>query len=77
MKLNEFKEIVGSGKLLCPSCGQAIRHFEKFVDETISSIWDGAGDSKTETGGSKVTLICGNQGCDWRERTEYWSNYMK
>ena len=48
MKLNEFKETIDSGKLLCPSCGQAIRQFEKFVDETISSIWDGAGDSKIE-----------------------------
>jgi hypothetical protein len=77
MKLSDFKETINAGKLICPSCGKAICQFEKYIEETISSIWDGAGDSRIETGGSKVTLICGNQGCTWRERTEYWSNYLQ
>lgn len=43
----------------------------------MASVWDGAGDSHTETEGSLVTLICANQGCNWKERTEYWENYLK
>jgi hypothetical protein len=77
MKLSEFKETISSGKLICPSCGKAIRQFDKFIEEAISSIWDGFGDSRIEMGGSKVTLICGNPGCAWRERTEYWTNYLQ
>lgn len=77
MTLSDFKEIISSGKLVCPACGKAVRQFEKYIEETIASIWDGAGDSRIETGGSKVTLICGNADCDWRERTEYWANYLQ
>ena len=77
MNLSEFKEIISTGKLVCPECGKPILEFEKFLGESIANIWDGAGDSKVETAGSKVTLICANEGCQWRERTEYWSNYLK
>ena len=77
MRLSEFKETINTGKLICPTCGKSIRQFEKYVEESIEAIWDGAGDSRIETGGSKVTLICGNPGCPWRERTEYWSNYLQ
>jgi hypothetical protein len=41
-----------------------------------ASVWDGAGDSALETKGSKVTLICGNKPCEWKERTEFWSQYI-
>lgn len=29
-----------------------------------------------ETKGAKVTLICGNDSCGWKERTEFWSQYI-
>ena len=76
MNQTEFKKNVESGKLICPTCGKAIKQFEKFV-ETTASVWDGAGDSNLETGAAKVTLICANDNCSWRERTEYWSEYMQ
>ena len=42
-----------------------------------TDVWDGAGDTNIATGGGKVTLICGNEGCLWKERTEYWDNYIE
>lgn len=79
MSLSRFKQLMADGALVCPQCGKPIREFEKFVETTVS-VWDGAGDSALETSGdggsSKVTLICGNEGCSFRERTEYWRNYL-
>lgn len=75
MSLQKFKELVLSGDLRCPECSRPIQGFEKFVETTLS-VWDGAGDSNLETGGSKVTLICANEGCSWKERTEYWRSYL-
>lgn len=73
MSQSVIKEAIANGKLTCPECKKPVKTFEKFV-EMVDSIWDGAGDSNTQYKGSKVTLICGN--CDWKERTEYWSNYI-
>jgi hypothetical protein len=76
MSLSTIKDAISSKKMKCPQCKAPVQKFEKFVELT-DSIWDGAGDSKMETKGSKVTLICGNGSCDWKERTEYWSNYIE
>jgi len=73
MSLSKIKEAISGGKMLCPECKKPVKSYEKFVEMT-ESVWDGAGDSNLETSGSKVTLICGN--CDWKERTEYWSEYI-
>jgi len=75
VSLNSFKQLIKDEKIICPKCNKAVKEFEKYV-ERMSSVWDGAGDSHTETAGSLVTLICGNQGCSWKERTEYWDNYL-
>lgn len=75
MSIDKFKKIIETQKLICPGCQNPIKSFEKYV-ETTASVWDGAGDSVMETGEAKVTLICGNPGCNWKERTEYWNNYM-
>ncbi len=75
MSLSTIKEAIASGKMTCPTCKKTVKSFEKFVEMT-ESVWDGAGDSNLETKGSKVTLICGNPGCDWKERTEYWGEYI-
>ena len=74
MSLQKIKQAIGDKKMMCPSCGKPVQSFDKYV-ETTESVWDGAGDSGHETAGSKVTLICGS--CDWKERTEYWSNYIE
>jgi hypothetical protein len=70
-----IKRAIAEKKMLCPQCQKPVKEFEKLVEMT-DSVWDGAGDSNLETKGVKVTLICGNPPCDWRERTEYWSNYI-
>lgn len=76
MSLASFKQIIKDEKLLCPKCTKPVKQFDKYVDK-MDSVWDGAGDSHTESTSSVVTLICGNDGCAWKERTEYWDNYLK
>ena len=77
MSLDKFKKIIAEEKLVCPKCNKAVKKFDKYVDR-MGAVWDGAGDSLTETTGSSlVTLICGNDACAWTERTEYWDEYLK
>ncbi|MBX9695079.1 MAG: hypothetical protein K2Z81_22025 [Cyanobacteria bacterium] len=76
MSRTRLEKAINDGTLLCPTCEKPVKRFDKFVELT-ESIWDGAGDSKHETAGSKVTLICGNEGCDWQDRTEYWEDLIE
>ena len=76
MSVEAFKKLVADGQLICPKCNKAVQKFHNYVP-TSDSVWDGAGDSLTDPSGSIVTLICGNDGCSWEERTEYWDNYTK
>ncbi len=76
MSLQTIKQAIADKKMRCPKCKQPVKEYEKYVD-AIGHIWDGAGDSRVEMQGSKVTLICGNGNCDWKERTEYWDNYIE
>jgi len=76
VSLERIKRAISDKTLRCPLCAKPILRFEKYVD-LVASVWDGAGDSGVETGGCKVTLICGNEGCSWKERSEYWQNYLK
>lgn len=76
MSLEKFKKLITDEQLLCPKCKKSVKKFDKYVDR-MGSVWDGAGDSHTETAGSLVTLICGNDPCAWKERTEYWEEYLK
>ncbi len=75
MSLDMLMTAIADKKLTCPSCKEPVQKYEKFV-EMASTVWDGAGDANVGVAGSKVTLICGNGKCDWRERTEYWKNYI-
>ena len=75
MSLTTIKNGIEKGKFICPDCKKPMKKFDKYVEMT-ESVWDGAGDSGLETAGSKVTLTCGNENCDWSERTEYWRNYL-
>lgn len=70
-----IKKGIQEQKFICPKCKQPIKQYDNVV-ETTESVWDGAGDSNLETGGCKVTLVCGNTPCSWKERTEYWENYL-
>jgi hypothetical protein len=71
-----IKQLIAQGSLICPECKKTITKFDKYAD-IPQSVWDGAGESRvTSTGSSRVTLICGNGGCAWQERTEYWENYV-
>lgn len=75
MSLDMLMNAIADKKLACPLCKQPVQKYEKFL-EMAGTVWDGAGDANIGTAGSKVTLICGNAPCDWRERTEYWKNYI-
>ena len=75
MSQETIKVAIGGKQLICPTCKGPIQKYEKYVD-AVESIWDGAGDSVVKMGGCKVTLVCGNGDCSWKERTEYWQNYL-
>jgi len=76
MSQQRIKDAIENKTMLCPSCNKPVQKFEKYI-EMADQVWDGAGDSnRTEFAGAKVTLICGNSPCEWRERTEYWNNYI-
>ena len=77
MSEKKLKEALTGKKIACPDCKMPITKYEKFI-ETCDSVWDGAGDSNRtlESTGSKVTLICANGSCTWKERTEYWQDMI-
>lgn len=76
MSLEKIKGAIADKKLRCPTCQGPIQKCEKYID-MVDNIWDGAGDSKIEFAGCKVTLVCGNGSCEWKERTEYWQNFLE
>jgi hypothetical protein len=75
MSVEEIKTAIKDKKLVCPQCSKPVTDFDKYIQMTVD-VWDGFGDSRLGTGGDKVTLICGNEGCSWKERTEYWRNFL-
>jgi hypothetical protein len=79
MSLDVIKKSIADKKMTCPSCHKPITKWEKYVD-MIGSAYDGPGSGLNDdepSGSSKVTLICGNDACEWKERTEYWRNYLE
>jgi len=75
MSQKELQQAIDDKQMICPKCKGAIQKFENYID-LVGSVWDGAGDSGVESAGSKVTLICGNDGCAWKDRTEYWDSFI-
>lgn len=75
MSLQVIKDAITDKKMLCPKCQKPIQKFDKFA-ETIDAVWDGFGDSRVDSRGSRVTLICGNDKCTWTERTEFWAQFI-
>lgn len=76
MTLKELKQAISDNKLLCPECHKPVSQFDKFNE--VEDVWDGAGDSRIDASGRyKVTLTCTTPPCQWKERTEYWRNYIE
>ena len=76
MSLEVLKAAINNNKVICPKCSKAVQKYDKFI-EMVESVWDGAGDTGLSHKGSKVTLICANEGCSWSERTEFWESYIE
>jgi hypothetical protein len=75
MSLQVIKDAIANKKMACPECQSPIQKFEKYA-ETIDAVRDGFGSTDIDSRGSRVTLVCGNGSCGWRERTEFWSQYI-
>jgi hypothetical protein len=60
----------------CPQCGKPIQKYDKYA-ETIDAVRDGFNVVEIDSNASRVTLTCGNDDCDWHERTEYWENLIE
>ena len=75
MSLQMIKQAIADGKIPCPKCKQPVKSFEKFA-ETIDAVRDGFNVLEIDSHASRVTLICGNADCDWKERTEYWQSMI-
>jgi len=70
-----LKEAIEKKTEHCPECKKAIQKYDKYA-ETIDSVRDGFNILEVDSMGARVTLICGNEGCAWKERTEYWTEYQ-
>lgn len=75
MSLKKIKDAVANKKMICPQCKKPIQVFEKYA-ETVDAVRDGFNVIEIDSLASRVTLTCGNDGCTWKERTEYWSQYI-
>ncbi len=70
-----IKEAITAEKMACPKCKQPIRKYEKYA-ETIDAVRDGFNIQEIDSHASRVTLICGNGDCSWKDRTEYWADMI-
>ncbi len=70
MSLQAIKDAIADKKMICPKCENPIQSYEKYA-ETIDAVRDGFNILEVDSLGERVTLICGNEGCAWKERTEY------
>ncbi|HIA52864.1 MAG TPA: hypothetical protein EYN91_12385 [Candidatus Melainabacteria bacterium] len=70
-----IKDAIANSTMRCPKCKKPIQKYEKYMD-TIDAVRDGFNVVEVDSRSSRVTLTCGNGDCDWRERTEYWSELI-
>jgi hypothetical protein len=75
MTQEQVKAAIQDEKLICPECKKPIRKFDKY-SETIDSVRDGFNVIEIDSRASRVTLICANDNCSWKERTEYWTSFL-
>lgn len=78
MSVEVIKKAIANEKMRCPKCKKPVKKYDNFV-AMLDTAYDGPDSSLTldSAGPSKVTLICGNDSCAWKERTEYWENYLE
>lgn len=76
MSLQAIQDAIASQKMICPKCKGAIKAFEKYA-QTIDAVRDGFNVQEIDSHGERVTLICGNDGCAWKERTEYPMEFIE
>lgn len=76
MSLQEFKDALNNKKVICPKCKKPVLKFDKYA-ETIDAVRDGFNIQEIDSYGARVTLICGNEGCSWKERVDYWTEYVE
>lgn len=75
MSLQAIKDAIANKKMICPKCQNPIKQFDKYA-ETIDSVREGFNIDTVNSYGERVTLICANDGCAWKERTEYPMEYV-
>lgn len=75
MLQQEIKEAIAAKKMICPKCEKPIQKYEKYA-ETIDRVSDGFNIQEIDSHAARVTLICGNEGCKWHERTEYPTEFL-
>jgi hypothetical protein len=75
MSLKAITDAIANQKMICPKCQGPIKKYDKYA-ETIDAVRDGFNVIDIDSHGERVTLICGNDGCDWKERTEYPMEYV-
>lgn len=71
----KIKEAIANKKMICPTCKKPIQKYDKYA-ETIDSVREGFNIDTVDSYGVRVTLICANEGCAWKERTEYPMEYV-
>ena len=76
MSLQTIKDAIANKKMICPECKKPIQKFDKYA-ETIDQVRDGFNVIEIDSNASRVTLICGNDECAWKERTEYWHDLIQ
>lgn len=76
MSLQAIKDAIANKKMICPQCKKPIQQYDKYA-ETIDSVRDGFNVQEIDSQGERVTLICGNADCTWKERTEYPMHYVE
>ena len=75
MSLQKIKDAIANQKMICPECKKPIQKWEKYA-ETIDAVRDGFNIIEIDSNASRVTLTCGNAPCAWKERLEYWIEYI-
>ena len=76
MSEKKIKEAIENKKILCPDCSKPIQKYSKY-SETIDAVRDGFNIVEIDSNSSRVTLTCGNDSCEWEDRTEYWEGLIE
>ena len=75
MSEKKIREAIENKKMLCPDCNKPIQKYSRY-SETIDAVRDGFNIVEIDSNSSRVTLTCGNDGCEWEDRTEYWAEFI-